>query len=121
MSGRSIELNISEVSNNLKKLDEVAKAQLTVVAESVSKNMETYAKANHPWINRTSSAQDQLHGGYTWNNHALDITISHGVDYGYYLEKSSRFDGKYQILEKARDSEINNFKNMVKALNLGGK
>ena len=44
------------------------------------------------------------------------MSIKHGVDYGYYLETRADFDGKYQILEKARDSEINNFKGMIRNL-----
>lgn len=118
--GRSIIIDASELSNNLERFDEVMQAQLKVVGDTISKKMETYAKANHPWTNRTASAQNKLKGSYKVTDNELDIMISHGVDYGYYLETRTDFNGKYQILEKARDSEVNNFKNMLRTMNLGG-
>ena len=111
-----IRIDASEVLGNLHGIDGHLRAQLNVVGHVISSNMETYAKANHPWTNRTYSAQNKLKGEYKVTENDLDISIKHGVYYGYYLETRADFDGKYQILEKARDSEINNFKGMIRNL-----
>lgn len=112
----TITLDVSEFNNNIQRFNNTMQAQLQVVGSTISRNMQTYAKANHPWTNRTYSAQNKLKGEYKLTDNDLDISIAHGVDYGYYLETRADFDGKYQILEKARDSEINNFKGMIRNL-----
>lgn len=116
MAGSTITVDVKEVAQNLKKFDQTIQAQLQVVGSTISGNMESYAKANHPWTNRTSSAQNQLKGDFKVSDNEMDISIAHGVTYGYYLETRKDFNGKYAILEKARDSEINNFKNMLRNL-----
>ena len=112
----SITLDTKEFNDKIKTFNKTMQAELKVVGSTISKNMQTYAKANHPWTNRTYSAQNKLKGEYKATENELDISIAHGVDYGYYLETRADFDGKYQILEKARDSEINNFKGMIRNL-----
>ena len=114
MAGSTITVDVKEVAQNLERFDQTIQAQLQVVGSTISGNMESYAKANHPWKNRSSSAQNQLKGDFKVTDNELDIFIGHGADYGYWLEKRKDFNGKYQILEKARDSEVNNFKNMLR-------
>ena len=114
MAGSTITVDVKEVAQNLERFDQTVQAQLQVVGSTISGNMESYAKANHAWKNRSSSAQNQLKGDFKVTDNELDIFIGHGVDYGYWLEKRKDFNGKYQILEKARDSEVNNFKNMLR-------
>lgn len=116
MAGTTITIDIKEFDTNIKRFDDRMQAQLEVVGSTISKNMQTYAKANHPWTNRSYSAQNKLKGDYKVTENDLDISIRHGVTYGYYLETRRDFDGKYQILEKARDSEISNFKGMLRNL-----
>lgn len=114
MAGSTITVDVKEVAQNLERFDQTIQAQLQVVGSTISGNMESYAKANHAWTNRTASAQNQLKGDYKVTDNELDISIAHGVDYGYWLETRRDFNGRYAILEKARDSEVNNFKNMLR-------
>lgn len=116
MADRTISIDAKEVIQGIERFDKTMQAQLRVVGSTISHNMEAYAKSNHPWTNRTYSAEHQLKGDFTVSDNTLDIMIKHGVDYGYWLETRKDFKGKYQILEKARDSEINNFKNMLRTL-----
>ena len=116
MADRTISIDAKEVIQGIERFDDTMQAQLKVVGSTISHNMEAYAKSNHPWTNRTYSAEHQLKGDFKVDDNTLDIMIKHGVDYGIYLETRADFDGKYQILEKARDSEINNFKNMLRTL-----
>lgn len=116
MAGSTLKIDAAEVLGKLKTFDQTTQAQLKVVGSTISKNMEAYARSNHPWTNRTSSAQNNLRGDFKVTDNELDIMIKHGVDYGIYLETRHDFNGKYAILEKARDSELNNFKNMLRTL-----
>lgn len=57
-----------------------------------AREMEQYAKHNHPWTNRTGNAERGLHTSVTTSKHGWtqNIQLSHGsnVWYGYYLENS---------------------------------
>ena len=80
--------------------------------------MKEYAQSNHKWIDRTGSATDEITADAKWEGTTLDISITHGVDYGIWLETRRDFEGKYKILEEARDSQIETFKSMLLALRL---
>lgn len=47
---------------------------------------EAYAKVNAPWTNRTGAARASLTGVSSVAGASGEITISHGVDYGIWLE-----------------------------------
>lgn len=47
---------------------------------------ERYAKAQAPWANRTGAARATLSGASTVSAMSGEVTISHGVDYGIWLE-----------------------------------
>lgn len=66
------------------------------VAEPFAKDLETFAKANHPWQNRTGAAERELKGSVTSDAKQVVITLAHGVDYGVWLEV--RWAGKYAII-----------------------
>lgn len=116
-----IDVDIGPVKGNIEELRNILKAQLDIIGDITAKNMEVYAKTNKPWKNRTGDAQNLLNGKSQWeSDNVLDITIAHGVYYGVYLETRRDFQGKYKILEEARDSQISNFKSMLMRLKLGG-
>ena len=114
----SITIDGSECFQKLKQLDARTQAGLTVIGSTVAAQMEAYAKGNHRWINRTQSAENMLKGECKWEGTTLDISIKHGVDYGIWLETRIAFQGKYKILEEARDSQVESFKAMVLALDI---
>lgn len=69
-----------------------AKAALDAYSSKISREMELYAKQNHPWTNRTGNAERGLHAdveksGKGWSQ---TVRLSHGADiwYGVYLEHS---------------------------------
>lgn len=69
-----------------------AKAALDTYTSRTGQEIELYAKANHPWTNRTGNAERGLHADVTTsaNGWSQTVTLSHGSDiyYGYYLENS---------------------------------
>ena len=113
-----ITIDAKEVINNLQNLDERAKAGLNTIGETVASQMKEYAQSNHRWTDRTGSATAEIKSKAEWQGDTLDISITHGVDYGIWLETREAFEGRYKILEEARDSQVETFKSMIRALRL---
>lgn len=51
--------------------------------------MVTYARENAPWKDRTAHARQGLHSGVDRDGTKLILYLSHGVEYGAYLEKGT--------------------------------
>ena len=111
-------LDGSELINNLKNMNKRVQIALNEIGDTTAQKMKTYAQTNHPWEDQSHSATDEITTEVKWEGTALDISITHGVDYGIWLETRESFDGKYQILEESRDSQIEEFRKMIKALKL---
>lgn len=77
--------------------------------------METYAKTNARWTDRTSNARQRLQGSIRWEGDALIAAIRHNVDYGIWLELCN--EKKYAILEEAMLSKakelLESYRNLV--------
>jgi hypothetical protein len=58
---------------------------------------EAYAKKNRPWDDQTGNARQSLHA---WieelSGDIVRLYLSHGVDYGIYLE--TKYSGRYAII-----------------------
>ena len=114
----TVTIDGSEVISRLNQADQRVLTGLRVIGSTTAAQMEAYAKGNHRWKNRTQSAENMLKGDCKWEGTTLDISIKHGVDYGIWLETRIAFQGKYKILEEARDSQVESFKAMVLALDI---
>lgn len=115
---RVFTIDASEVFHNIERLEPRMLAGIKVIGNTTAGKMQDYAKSNHPWENRTHTAEARLRGKSELKGTELSISIAHGVDYGVWLETREDFQGRYQILEKARDSQIEEFKRMLLALKL---
>lgn len=112
----SVEIDAHEVIQKMTELDKRTQIALNEVAHIVSKQMETYAKENASWIDRTGDARDGLEGNSEWKGTTLDISIKHTVDYGLWLEIAHH--ERFAILQNARDSQVELFKMMLKEMKL---
>lgn len=92
------------------------RAALGLYADTVSKKMENHAKTNYPWTNRTFQASRRLNGNWEWHGNVARATISHGVEYGVWLEFCN--EKKYAILKPTVDyitpSAIRGLQNLMK-------
>ena len=62
---------------------------VTVLAYAATKavQLEATMKANRPWVDRTGQAKTTLRSSVSQpNENTVRITLSHGVDYGIWLE-----------------------------------
>ncbi|MBP3930990.1 MAG: HK97 gp10 family phage protein [Peptostreptococcaceae bacterium] len=62
------------------------RAALGLYADTVAKKMEAHAKSNKPWTDRTGRAKQSLNSSWSWRGDVARVELSHGVDYGIYLE-----------------------------------
>lgn len=61
-------------------------AALDMYGKTVTKDWETKAKHNRPWTDRTNRARLTLTGSSELTQTELRMVLSHGVDYGVWLE-----------------------------------
>lgn len=88
----------SQVRANMRRYSERVEASLILYADHFGKGtMEQYAKRNAPWTDRTNMARNSLNGGGLKAGDDLISYISHGVEYGKWLEVIGA--GKYAILQ----------------------
>lgn len=96
MSG--FKLDMGGIAKNLIEKEIKTRAVLGLYGDTVAKNMESYSKENAPWLDRSGSARQRLNGDSQSTGNKIRCNISHGVDYGVYLELCN--EGKYSILEE---------------------
>ena len=116
MSG--IRFDMNGLQKGLEMLESKSDVAIRTFCDTGALKMQTYAQQNAPWTDRTGSARQRLQGGVEKRASGYAIRISHGVDYGIWLEVRHDFKGKYKILEEARDSQVDTFVSMMKALKL---
>lgn len=88
--------NASGLMKGLAEKEIKTRAALGLYGDTVSKNMEAHAKSNYKWTPRSGQAHQRLNGSWKWIGNVVRTEISHGVDYGVYLEYCN--EGKYAIL-----------------------
>lgn len=71
------------------------------IAQHTAAEMEAWAKANAPWTDRTGAARAGLHATVEETGQIGTIVLSHGVDYGLWLEIAN--GGRFSIIAKAID------------------
>jgi hypothetical protein len=85
------------------------------LAERYSVEIEAWIKSNAPWTDRTGNARQTLYSEVTdIANSAAIIIISHGVEYGTFLELAH--GGSYAIITPALDHFIPRIWRDVRAL-----
>lgn len=88
----------SDLFKNLKHMPERVQAAVLMYANTSAAYLESEMKANRPWTDRTGAAKQRLQGRASVPEPSkVRITLSHGVDYGMWLEYAK--EKKYAILE----------------------
>ena len=73
--------------------------------------LEGYAKENAPWTDRTGHARQGLHGGVDVDDTKFVLYLSHGVEYGIWLEIAH--GGNYAIIKPTFDAHISRIRNTI--------
>ena len=113
----TVTINAKEVLQNLENMTPKVQQALQTVGDTVGHKMETYAKGNAKWVDRTGAARGGLKHESKWQGNVLDISIMHSVDYGLWLEvRNFPHAGRLAILQEARDSQVESFLRMIKGI-----
>ena len=114
-----VEWDATEILGDLKNLDRAFTSKeyggLQMLMQTAATKMETWAKQNAPWTDRTGHARQRLTGQAYWENPSIVVaSISHKVDYGKWLELAHQ--RKYAILEKTLEEHRGEIEEAVKTL-----
>lgn len=66
------------------------KAEMSILCNLISKNLEGKAKQNAKWTDRTTHARQGITGESNGINGQHSISLSYGVDYGKILEEGQK-------------------------------
>ena len=88
------------------------KAGLYALLQNWAGQLEGYAKTYAPWTDRTGHARQSLHGGVESSGGELVLYLSHGVEYGIWLELAH--GGNYAIVRPTVDAHLSRIKKTVK-------
>ena len=97
----SFKFDASNLLEGLAEREIKVRASLGLYADTVAKKMEAHAKSNKPWANKTGRARDSLNGSWKWKGDVARVELSHGVDYGLYLEFCN--EKRYAIIKPTID------------------
>lgn len=88
---------VDQVLANMLTYEGRVRAVALAIADYLAPAMEAYAKDNASWTDRTGNARQGLQGFVEdVSETIIDVYISHGVDYGKWLELAHA--GRYAIL-----------------------
>jgi len=87
------------------------KAGLNALLLDWAGNLESYAKLNAPWTDRTGNARQGLHGGVDTDGDQFVLYLSHGVEYGIWLELAH--GGNYAIVRPTADTHLPHIRRTV--------
>lgn len=115
----SVQWDATEVLGALNDLDRKLTSKeyggLQMLMQTAASKMESWAKENAPWTDRTGAARQRLHGEAYWENPKVVVAaIMHQVDYGIYLELAHQ--RKYAILEKTLEEHKDEIQDAVATL-----
>lgn len=92
----NIRFDCKQLMKALENAEVKQKTALMMYAQTSAQKMENYAKSHRRWVDRTGNAKQSLVGFVERCSNSVRIYISHGVDYGKWLEV--RFNKRYAIL-----------------------
>lgn len=77
-------------------------AAIALYGNTAAAKLEAQAKANAPWVDRTSNARNSIQGKFNYSIGNARVTVSGNVDYFVFLEYAN--ERRYAILEPTMQS-----------------
>lgn len=110
-----IKLDDSKLLSALDNAQARAKVSTKIIAQNGALKFQNYAKQNRPWTDRTGHARQRLTGYVEDKGDKIRVCISHGVNYGKYLEFAH--ERRFAILERTINvcskEVVNSFKTLL--------
>lgn len=93
----SFKLDSDGLTEGLKRLSNQVDPALRLYADTSALTLQNYAREHRRWTDRTGHARQRLTGTATKVVNGYKLTLSHGVDYGVWLELAN--EKKYAIIQ----------------------
>jgi hypothetical protein len=91
-------MDVSSISNKLGDIGKRFDAAMQMKCSTAANQLESYAKENRPWTDRTGHARQRLKGSFgSEGQNNYRIVLAQCVDYGLWLELAH--EKKYAIVE----------------------
>ncbi|WP_291632206.1 hypothetical protein [Clostridium sp.] len=114
---KSFEVDTVILSSAILKLDLLKDAELSMYLKTCAAKLESDAKENRKWVDRTSAARNRMTAKSEKKAFGYRLTLAHGVDYGLWLELAN--EGNYAILDETIKKNTNDIINGIKILSGG--
>lgn len=87
------------------------KAGMYALLQNWAGQLEGYARQHAPWTDRTGHARQGLHGGVDIRGDQQILYLSHGVEYGIWLELAH--GGNYAVVRPTVDAHLSRIRQTV--------
>lgn len=110
-----LDIDTSAIERALEEFARNAETAISTLCSTGALEMESYAKLHRPWTDRTGQARQRLTGRVDHQSQTQwTITLSHGVDYGIWLENAH--EQKYAIVKPTVLLKSNDIMNSFQGL-----
>lgn len=93
----TLDIDAEEAIEKLEQLKPRVMAAVEMLQKTNAAKLKSYMQRNRPWTDRTGEAKRRLDAVVSKpDDHTVRITLSHGVDYGKWLELAH--EAKYAII-----------------------
>lgn len=93
----NIVFDCSQLLVNMAELSTRTETATMMYAETKAAQLKSYMQTNRPWTDRTGQAKRMLNADAEKVTNGIRISLSHGVDYGIWLEFAH--EKRYAIIE----------------------
>lgn len=111
-----LEVNTDALEKALLEFAERAENSITMLCQTAALDAEGYMKTNRPWTDRTGQARQRLTGRAEHpDREHWEIVLSHGVDYGIYLEfaHEKKYAIIYPTIQVKSPDVMNSFQGLI--------
>ena len=114
----SFHFDASLLTGGLLDFNQRAQTAIRMYAETSALKLQNDARSDAPWTDRTAHARQRLTGDVLISEKGYTIRLSHGVNYGKWLELAH--EKKYAIIKPTIDKDspeiIKGLQNLLKKL-----
>jgi hypothetical protein len=103
------------IRRGLERYEKAVKTAIRDTLKETAKEMQSYARENAPWKDRTGNARRGLTGSWGVNQYVYYVKLAHSVEYGVYLELSNekRFEIIAPTIQKFEPSLYDRIKEKI--------
>lgn len=93
----SFTVDSKQLERNMDAFPDKVEAALEIYGKTAAAALQSQAKRNRPWTDRSGRARGGLTGSSDLTSHKVNIVLAHTVDYGLWLELAH--EKNYAIVE----------------------